>query len=141
MDSKHILVAEDETHTRFTMTLILRISGFNVTSTKEGRTALKIIKERMDSTAPVDLLVTDIQMAGLNGLNLIEELGKARIHIPVIIITGWGHEEKVIELKRKENIDCIEKPFVPQELIDLVKKSFARTGDALSGVVTRESLV
>jgi two-component system C4-dicarboxylate transport response regulator DctD len=75
----------------------------------------------------VNLLVTDIQMAGLNGLNLIEELGKASIHIPVIIITGWGHEEKVVELKRKENIDCIEKPFAPQELIDLVKKSFARS--------------
>ena len=139
MDSKHILIAEDETHTRFTMTLILRKYGFNVTSTKEGRTALKIITERKDSPEAVDLLITDIQMAGFNGINLIEELEKARLFLPIIIITGWGYEERIVELKRKENIDSIEKPFVPQELIEMVRKSFARTSSMVSGVSCQEA--
>ena len=135
MTPRHILIVEDEIHACFTMTLILRKYGFHVTSTKEGKTAFKMIMERKESPEPVDLLIADIQMSGLDGIDLVEEMEKAQILVPVIIITGWGHEEKVMKLMRKENIAFIEKPFVPQDLIERVKKSIAEDRGSVANMV------
>jgi DNA-binding NtrC family response regulator len=123
--SAHILIAEDEPHTRFTLSLVLRKSGYNVTTADDGRTALKIIEERLHTPYSINLLITDIQMAGLNGVDLISELEKVEIVLPVLVITGYGHEEKVLELKQKENISIIDKPFAPADLIRGIRQIFS----------------
>jgi DNA-binding response OmpR family regulator len=126
LNSKHILLAEDEPHTRFTISLILRKSGYKVSTSKDGLNALNLILEHKDSYEPVDLLLTDVEMAGLNGLCLIEELEKACISLPILVITGYGYEEKILELKKKENIHRIDKPFGPQDLVDRINNILSK---------------
>ena len=119
-NSKHILLAEDEPHTRFAISLILRRSGYKVSTSKDGLTALNLILKHQNSSESIDLLLTDVEMAGLNGLSLIEELEKARIFLPILVITGYGYEEKILELGKKEYIHRIDKPFAPQVLVDRI---------------------
>ncbi|MBN1900241.1 response regulator [Candidatus Sumerlaeota bacterium] len=118
--SKHILLAEDEPHTRFAISLILRKSGYKVSTSKDGLTAFDQILKYKDSADSIDLLLTDVEMAGLNGLELIEELEKERISLPVLVITGYGHEERFLQLRKKGNVHRIDKPFVPQDIVDQI---------------------
>ena len=62
-------------------------------------------------------------MAGLNGVNLIKELENQQILLPILVITGYGREEKIVELKKMKNIECIDKPFGPQALLENVNKT------------------
>lgn len=125
-NAKHILLAEDEPHTRFTISLILRKSGYKVSTSKDGLIALNLILEHRDSSESVDLLLTDVEMAGLDGLNLIKELEKIHIFLPILVITGYGYEEKILELRKKENIHYIDKPFGPQDLVDRINLILSR---------------
>ena len=114
---KHILVVEDEPHTRFAINLILRKSGYKVTVAEDGQTSLNVIRELAGTCEAVHLLLTDIQMAGLNGIDLIERMEEIHPSLPIIVITGYGYEEKIVELKARRNIRCLDKPFDPEELV------------------------
>ena len=129
----HILIAEDETHTRFTLSLILRKTGYKVTATDNGHEALEIIEDHKNTNYPIALLITDVQMAGLNGVDLIEEMEKKKMVIPILVITGYGYEEKVYELSQRENIECIDKPFDPQELVSRVEHVLESLGKEEEG--------
>lgn len=122
---KHILVAEDEPHTRFTLDLILRKSGYKVTLAEDGQTSLKVVQNLEGTREAVHLLLTDIQMAGLNGVDLIDRMGKIQPRLPIIVITGYGHEEKIMELKQRRGIKCLDKPFDPEELVACINGALA----------------
>jgi len=117
MDTKHILIAEDEEHTRLSLSLLLKMAGYNVTTAKDGMDALNKIIELKESYKAVDLLITDIYMPDMSGIELIDALEKNEISIPIIVITGYGDKEMILDLMRKGCSDYIEKPFNAQELI------------------------
>ena len=64
LELKHVLVAEDEPHTRFTITLILRKSGYKVSTAGDGKSAIKIIRDFKDSPQPVNLLLRIFRWRG-----------------------------------------------------------------------------
>ena len=63
----HVLIADDETHTRISLTFILESIGYLVTGAPDGREALDKILALRESSHPVDLLVLDIEMPGFTG--------------------------------------------------------------------------
>ncbi|MCP4218523.1 MAG: fused response regulator/phosphatase [bacterium] len=123
---KRILVAEDTEIYRQTLEAILGSGGFEVTAVEDGRKALDLLVERNknhDSQhAPFDLLVTDIEMPEMTGIQLIDELKQQNIELPIQVITAFGAKEIVIELLRKGCNDFIEKPIEA----DLLLKSASR---------------
>ena len=116
MNSKHLLVADDEKHIRLALSLILRRTGYRVTMVEDGQELLLKVLELKDGARP-DLLIIDIQMPGWTGLELIEKLAKRGLAIPILLISGYKYREMVAGFKTSEAITYLEKPFSPEELL------------------------
>lgn len=120
MKAKHILVVEDEEQTRFSVSLILKKDGYKVTTATNGLEAFEMINKLEASDNPVDLLLTDIQLPGLTGLELIEKLANLKLSLPILVITGYGDKEMVIKLMRSGCSEYIDKPFEPEDMVKRV---------------------
>ena len=120
MSRKHILVADDEQNTLMTMQFILEVANYRVTTAENGQEALDDILESRNTDSPIDLLITDIQMPGLTGLELIDELNRLNMRIPFLVITGYGNHELTAELTDRGCHGCLDKPIDEEELVNSV---------------------
>ena len=117
MAKEHILVVDDEQNMRNTLAFILETANYHVTTAAEGRAALEQILAARESDRPVDLLITDVRLPGLTGLQLIDELNYLKIKIPVLVITAYGDRALILELMRTGCADYLDKPFDYKELV------------------------
>jgi len=120
MSKKHILIADDEQNTLMTMQFILEVANYSVTTADNGREALDRILVSSDTSSPVDLLITDIQMPGLTGLELMDELNRLKIDVPLLAITGYGNKELIAELTSRGCDKHLGKPIDEEELVECV---------------------
>jgi len=120
MNKRHILIADDELNMLRSLEFILEVGGYKVTGVKNGQDALDKILNANNSESPIDLIITDIQMPGLNGLELIDELERLRLDIPVFVITAYGSMDLAKTLRDKGNIECIDKPIDDEDLLSRV---------------------
>ncbi len=113
-----ILVAEDEPLMLMAIEAKLKNEGFEVIGVQDGREALKIL----ETTTP-DLIITDILMPYTSGLELISivKSGQNR-KLPIIVLSGLGQEDTVMEAFQLGADDFITKPFNPTELSVRVKR-------------------
>ncbi|OYZ18380.1 MAG: hypothetical protein B7Y39_13740 [Bdellovibrio sp. 28-41-41] len=88
---KNILIVEDDADLRSVIREQLDGAGYNVLEAANGQIALKIIADQQ-----VDLIITDIDMPIKNGLELLEEVKRDNAGIPVVVMTGGNHSEKLI---------------------------------------------
>jgi len=111
-----ILVVDDETHILQVLSLKLRNSGFEVSTAVDGEDALR---QALDN--PPDLIITDIQMPYMNGIELCSALfeNKATTHIPVVVITARGHTLAQSDTDIANVRDVISKPFSPRGVAEL----------------------
>lgn len=112
-----ILVADDEMIMLKTIELRLKKDGHNVIICQDGREALKKIEE----SSP-DLIITDIMMPFLSGLEIIGAVKKEGKKIPIIVLSAMGQENVVLEAFQLGADDYITKPFSPNELSMRVKR-------------------
>ena len=117
MAKEHILVVDDEQNMRNTLAFILETANYHVTTAAEGRSALEEILAAREGDRPVDLLITDMRLPGLTGLQLIDELNYLKIKIPVLVITAYGDRSLLLELERTGCADYLDKPFDYKELV------------------------
>ena len=117
MAKEHILVVDDEQNMRNTLAFILETANYHVTTAAEGRSALEEILAAREGNRPVDLLITDMRLPGLTGLQLIDELNYLKIKIPVLVITAYGDRALLLELERTGCADYLDKPFDYKELV------------------------
>ena len=122
----HILIAEDEDATRRALSLILKQAGYDVVSVENGQKAFDYIKKAKESIKPVDLLLTDLQMAQLSGMELLDCLLSHSLFLPVLVITGYGDKQTVVELLRRGCADYLDKPLDPQDVLDRVQRVLSR---------------
>lgn len=114
----NILVAEDEPLTLLAIEGKLKNEGYNVTGVVDGREALKA----MEQETP-DLVITDILMPYTSGLELISIIkSETAQQMPVIVLSGIGEEDTVMEAFNLGADDFITKPFNPTELAVRVKR-------------------
>jgi two-component system response regulator YesN len=119
MISPHILLAEDEKHTRLALHLVLRQAGFNVILATNGQDAYEKIQHQ-PASRPISLIITDFKMPQLDGLGLIDKLQEAGIPIPIMVITGYGDKELLRQLHKRGCASYIDKPFIPTEVLSRV---------------------
>jgi len=118
MAGRKILVVDDEIHIVHVVAIKFRNNGFEVITAESGADAFALACEEKP-----DIIVTDFQMPGMTGLELVEKLrqNKVTFDIPVIILTARGF---AIEDERKENLrisEFLSKPFSPRELLRTVE--------------------
>jgi len=111
-----VLVVDDEELYRRALERILRRVGHEVITARDAKEALAIVSEQ-----PLDLLLSDIQMPGINGLELVRQIKDVSPDLPCIVITGYGSAEQSVEALRAGAFWYLEKPF-DQGHLDVVRK-------------------
>ena len=125
MRNCHILLVDDEENLTQCLELVLSIEGHNVTTANSGEKALELIKGIYERDSKIDLLITDICMPGMSGLDLIKNLNQQKIYPFTIGISGFTDDETIAELHKKGCDDLILKPFTPEELLCRISKIIA----------------
>ncbi|MCL4490635.1 MAG: response regulator [Nitrospirae bacterium] len=115
--AKHILVIDAVPHSRFAVVSALRKAGYEVSESGDQVEALSMILNTQEKGMPFDLLCADIRMPGMTGLELICELERRRVSIPIIAISNYVNRDLVTELVRNCCSDLLVRPFEPQELL------------------------
>ena len=114
--SFNILIVDDSASMRSVIKKVIKVSGFNVgkfIEAGDGVEALKVLENDW-----VDLVLSDINMPNMNGLELIERMAESEFTkgIPVVMITTEGSDEKVKKSKVLGAAGYIKKPFLPNEI-------------------------
>ena len=113
-----ILVVDDDREMGRLLSDVLQGEGFSVLTLDESLEASKILKKE-----EFDVLITDLKMKGLKGLDLLEEAKKIAPLTPVIIITAFGTIESAIQAMKMGAYDYVTKPFQMDEIVLTVKKA------------------
>lgn len=117
-----ILIAEDDALMIKILEFILKKEGYEVTSCKDGLSAI----EKIPVIQP-DLIITDIMLPYRSGLEIINFSKENYENIPVIVVSALGEEEgTVVEAFNLGADDFVSKPFNPNELVLRIKRLFAK---------------
>lgn len=118
---KAILIAEDSFLTRFHSKRILEEHGYAVDVAADGREALVKVAERLE---PYDLVIIDIYMPGMDGLEFLEKLRlrPEYAHVPVMMLTADGKISSVKRAAKLGAVDYLVKPFNEDTLVRRVEK-------------------
>ncbi|HSQ52207.1 MAG TPA: response regulator [Nitrospiraceae bacterium] len=112
-----ILIIDDEEPIRALLRTTLETAGHAVMEAPNGRTGLDLYRHR-----PADLVITDIAMPELNGLDMLLELTREFLHAKVIAISGVGGEENVLDAAKLLGARrTFHKPFSMTKLLDAVR--------------------
>jgi PAS domain S-box-containing protein len=120
-----ILVVEDDPSVRSFTGMVLARNGYRIREAGLGAEALQIL-ERMEE--PVDLLLTDIVMPGMNGRQLAEAALRLRPELRVLYVTGYTDDEIVHHGVHASQIEVLEKPYSPVALLTRVRQILDRPG-------------
>ena len=112
-----ILIIDDAEPVRALLRFALEAAGYEVTEAANGRQGLERYRQR-----PTDLVITDIAMPELNGLDLILELTREFLQAKVIAISGAGGEQNVLDVAKLLGArHTFQKPFSMPRLLDAVR--------------------
>ncbi|MBI5942922.1 MAG: response regulator transcription factor [Chloroflexi bacterium] len=114
----NILVVDDEPVARQSLSDILKLEGFAVTSAANGQAAVEYVR-----THPVDVMIVDLRMPGMDGLEVVQVLNQLSPDTEVILLTAFGSTETAIQALRLRIHDYLLKPSSPAQVISSVKKA------------------
>lgn len=125
----NVLIVDDSSSMRAIIKKIIKTSGFDVgefLEAADGKEAMKMLKDGW-----VDVVLTDINMPNMNGLELITEMKDNELlrSIPVVMITTEGSEKRVQESMKLGAIGYIKKPFLPEDIKRTLNSIVGETED------------
>jgi len=113
-----ILIVDDEERMRRVLQMMLEREGYEVKLAEHGAEALSLLAQE-----PFDLLITDMRMPEMNGLELLKNIKKIDERIPVIIITAYGTIQNAVEAMKHGAYDYILKPFDMEEMKTIISRA------------------
>ncbi len=113
-----VLVVDDEPNYLVVLSELLIDEGFEVFTAADGSAALKIV-----DSVDLDAVVTDMQMPGMDGLQLLNHLKDKNQDLPVVVITAFAEVEKAVQAMQAGAFNYLAKPFSNDELIITLKKA------------------
>jgi DNA-binding response OmpR family regulator len=117
----NILIVDDEPVARQSLTDILKLEGYSVMSLPNGQAAVEHVR-----THPVDLMIVDMRMPGMSGLEVVQVVNQVSPETEVILLTAYGSTDTAIQALRLRIHDYLLKPASPAQVIQSVKKGLAR---------------
>ena len=118
MPKPRIMLVDDEKDHRDTLAAILALRGFMVTTCESGADALA----RLDDVDPLDLIISDVSMPGMDGVEFARRARTRRSDLPVILVTG--HDDVVDRVLAAGAIALL-KPYSPANLMALIDETIA----------------
>ena len=128
MPTGKILVVDDEEDVRETIRLQLESENFNVIEAENGEEAIKVLRTG-DNLMNCGVILCDIRMPKINGIEYVDYLKKEAPGIPIVVITGYPDTEMAVGLMNKGVNDYLVKPVESEKLISVVKKLIAKGRD------------
>src|SRR5690554_7954891 len=117
MAKAQILIVEDDRDLREALVTTLELAKFRVREAANGEEALVSLGRN-----PVDMVVSDVNMPGLSGHELLAEVQRLYPGLPMMLITAYGQISHAVSAMQSGAIDYLVKPFEPQVLVDAVTK-------------------
>ena len=114
-----VLLVDDEPGVRFALSEVLRDRGYRVISVGSGLEALAALDG-------VDLVVTDLSMPGMDGLELVSQIAARAPALPVILLTAHGSEQLLRIASSRGACGCLSKPFDIDEIAQVVERALGR---------------
>jgi len=121
MISKPILIVDDEKNIRLTLSQALETLGAEIDTAANGEEALAKLKGR-----EFGLILLDIRMPGMDGMEVLRRVREIRPDIRIIMITAYGTIESAVEALKLGAVDFLQKPFDPEEIRELVSRVMDR---------------
>src|SRR5579862_5811029 len=112
-----ILIVEDEAKMRRLLELNLGDDGFTTHSAGDAETGLKLLRENT-----VDLVLTDLKLPGMNGLEFLQTIKRQNAVLPVVVMTAFGSVETAVEAMKAGASDYVLKPFSLTEMRMVIRK-------------------
>ena len=113
-----ILVVDDEKNYLVVLEALLGSEGYETVTVDNAHDALELIRD-----SDLDLIITDMKMPRMTGMQLLEETKKVKPELPVIMMTAYGTIEMAVEAMKKQAYDYITKPFRNEELKLTIRKA------------------
>lgn len=112
-----ILIVEDEAKMRRLLELNLGEDGFTTFSAEDAEAGLKLLHQN-----PIDLVLTDLKLPGMNGLEFLQAVKRQNAALPVVVMTAFGSVETAVEAMKAGASDYVLKPFSLSEMRMVVRK-------------------
>ncbi len=112
----HILIVDDEERMRYLLSRMLEAKGYRVSQAGDGAEALEMVKQE-----PCHMVITDIKMPRMDGLELLEQIKP--LNIPVVFITAFATVDSAVEAMRAGAVDYITKPFEEERILITVERT------------------
>jgi len=132
MNQPVVLIVEDDSALRDALCATVELAGFAVISAASGEQALALAGER-----DIQLVVSDVQMDGIDGHTLLHKLKTLVPELPVVLMTAYGTIEKAVESMRAGAADYLVKPFDAEVLVEMIRRYLPET-DNDPGVVAED---
>lgn len=116
-----VLIVDDEKNIRLTLSQAISSLPLEIDTAENGEKALKKVAEN-----GFVLILLDLRMPGIDGLEVLRRLRDDRPDIPIVIITAHGNIESAVEATKLGAIEFLQKPFVPDEIRTLVSRILDR---------------
>jgi len=119
MSGEQILIIDDERNIRRTLEMILRPEGFATTEAESAEAGLRHFSENRP-----DLIILDVKLPGMNGIDALREIRRIRQDQMVIMISGHGTIGTAVEATREGAFDFLEKPLTKERILVAVRNAF-----------------
>jgi two-component system response regulator AtoC len=119
--SERILIVDDDEALRESLQLVLAAEGYEVVSAAHAEAALEQIE-----SSPVDVVLCDLRMPGMDGMELIPQIARRLPGATVIMMSAFGTADLAIEAMKRGAYDYLAKPFQPSELLLTIRKAEER---------------
>jgi two-component system, response regulator FlrC len=124
MSQAVILVVEDDADLRAALCDTLALAGYKTRTASDGLAALEILRQQS-----VEMVITDIQMPGMDGHELLKKIKAQWQELPVMLMTAYGSIQMAVEAMRDGAVDYLSKPFEAEVLVAMVNQ-YLRESDA-----------
>lgn len=113
-----VLVVDDEPSVCRSLSMVLERFGFEVTTAQDGHEALRRFRRELQ-----DLVIADLKMPGMTGLDLLREIKRTSPGTPVVLLTAFGTVETAVQAMKEGAFDFLQKPFDVEQLKDVVSRA------------------
>jgi DNA-binding NtrC family response regulator len=126
-----ILIVDDGKDFREALSDFLTLFGYQVQEASDGRKALELLRKDRN----VDLVLLDVHMPGLSGMEVLAKIKQTTPQLSVILLTGDSAQDIAASVPKGYTQDCIEKTMDPDKISRLIEKVLNKSEDALTAAI------
>ena len=127
MKTHAVLLVDDDKEFRRAMKKMFEKSGYGIRIACDGQEALDALSEE-----EFDLIISDLRMPNLDGLEMMGELRRRGLEIPIIFLTAFGEVESYMDLMNLGAFEYVNKPVKSQEILEIAKRAIASRSNSQS---------